>query len=134
MEKFERLQQEVQTKTAELERGRLEMQARTVEMQAGTNELERIIAEQEKSTKNIRFEQEQEQRFTMQTAALARKTEKEITDKTYEFQGYPMNEDTTSLQELTYWILPKAYIQKHCVANMSRTDSYKTKNKHDCYL
>ena len=66
--KFERLQQEVR-KTAELERGRIEMQART-------NELERRLAEQEKSTKNIRFEQEQEQRFIMQAAALARKTEK----------------------------------------------------------
>ena len=46
--KFERLQHEVQTKTAELERGRIEMQART-------NELERRLAEREKSTKNIRF-------------------------------------------------------------------------------
>ena len=62
----------------------------------------------------------------MQTAALARKAEKETIDKTYEFQGYPMNEDTTSLQELTCWILSKAHIQKHCVANMSRTDNYKT--------
>ena len=44
--KFERLQQEVQTKTAELERSRVEMQART-------NELERRLAEQERSTKNI---------------------------------------------------------------------------------
>ena len=69
MDKFERLQQEVQTKTAELERGRIEMQART-------NELERRLAEQENPPKNIRFEQEQEQRFIMQTAALARKTEK----------------------------------------------------------
>ena len=34
----------------------------------------------------------------MQTAALARKTKKETIDKTYEFLGYPMNEDTTSLQ------------------------------------
>ena len=49
--KFERLQQEVQTKTAELEKGRIEMQARTIETQARTNELEIIIAEQEKSTK-----------------------------------------------------------------------------------
>ena len=37
-----------------------------------------------------------------------------------------MNEDTTSLQELTYWILTEAHIQKHCVANMTRTDNYKT--------
>ena len=74
------------------------MQARTIEMQARTNELEIKIAEQEKPTKNIRFEQEQEQRFIMQTAALARNTEKETIDKTYGFQGYPMNEDTTSLQ------------------------------------
>ena len=42
--KFEGLQQEVQTKTAELERGRAEMQART-------KELETRLAEQEKSTK-----------------------------------------------------------------------------------
>lgn len=70
-------------------------------MQARTNELERRLAEQEKSTKNIRFEQEREQRLTMQTAALVRKTEKETIDKTYEFQGYPMNEDTTSLQDFT---------------------------------
>ena len=40
-----------------------------------------------------------------------------------------MNEDTTSLQELTYWILSKAHIQKHCVANMSRTDNYKTEKQ-----
>ena len=127
--KFERLQQEVQTKTAELERGRVEMQART-------NELERRLAEQEKSTKRIRFEQEQEQeqRFIMQAAALARKTEKETIDKTYESQGYPVNEDTTSLRDFTYWILSNANIQKHCVANMTRTDSYKTKNEHDCHL
>ena len=46
-----------------------------------------------------------------------------------------MNEDTASLQEFTYWILSKAHIQKHCVANMSRTDNYKTEeNKHDRYL
>ena len=64
--KFERLQQEVQTKTAELERGRIEMQART-------NELDRRLAEQGKSTKHIRFEQEQEHNIIMQTAALARK-------------------------------------------------------------
>ena len=95
-------------------------------MQARTNELERRPAEQEKPTKNIRFEQEQEQIFIMQTAALARKAEKETIDKTYEFQGYPVNGDTTSLQDFTYWILPKANFQKHCVANMTRTDNYKT--------
>ena len=37
-----------------------------------------------------------------------------------------MNEDATSLQYFTYWILLKANIQKHCVANMTRIDNYKT--------
>ena len=60
------------------------------------------------------------------TSALASKTEKETIDKTYEFQGYPMNEDTTSLQDFTYWILSNANIQKHCLANMTRTDNHKT--------
>ena len=44
-------------------------------MQARTNELERRLAEQERSTKNIRSEQEQEQRFIVQAAVLAKKTE-----------------------------------------------------------
>ena len=67
-------------------------------MQARTNELERRLAEQERSTKNIRFEQEQEQRFITQAAALDRKAEKETIDETYEFQAYPRNEDATSFR------------------------------------
>ena len=37
-----------------------------------------------------------------------------------------MNEDTTSLQDFTYWVPLKANKQKHCVANVTRTDNYKT--------
>ena len=37
-----------------------------------------------------------------------------------------MSGDTASIQYFTYWILAEANIQKHCVANMSRTGYYKT--------
>ena len=94
-------------------------------MQARTNEPERRLIEQERSAKNIRFEQEQEQRFIMQAIALARKAEKMSSTRRTNSRDSHQEKIRNLLRVYLSWILWKAKIDKHCVASMSRGDNYK---------